>query len=133
MEDEILPKTLPAIWIVKEMSIIIASGFIWLFKKVWCFRELTLYFYDIFSDILLTIKLYGKCHWNYVTTSILIFAYTIFFTTLNMIIDLIQENGEKDFVKIMMHIFYPCLLISETLKKSRNQKLPQKTQLKVYR
>ena len=131
--EEILPKTNPIIWIVKEITIYIRSWFIWLLEKVWCFRELFLYFYDIFSDVLLTIKLYRKCHWNYVTTSMTIFAYTMFFTTVNMVVDLIQEDGEKSATKILIHIFYPCLLISETLKKSRNQKMPEKTQLKAYR
>ena len=128
--EEILPKTNPVIWIAKEVTIFIGSWFIWLLEKLWCFRELFLYFYDIFSDVLLTIKLYRKCHWNYVTTSMTIFAYTIFFTTVNMVVDLIQEDGEKSATKILIHIFYPCLLISETLKKSKNQEMPQKNAIK---
>ena len=60
----------PCLWVLKECMFWFISKMYWLMKKILHLRGLVTFFYDVVTDILMTLKLWRNCHYHYAYASI---------------------------------------------------------------
>ena len=95
--------TCPCFWIIKECFLWSVLKIYWFLKKILCLRGIVAYYYDIVTDILMTIKLWYNCHYYYAYVSI----SAMVFSTMSTLTNLAQLGNEDNQVVFVAFWLYP--------------------------